>query len=79
MSSKSIEKKFVKIAYKEKEDLDLKRIIIPFSYYFRKDERFIYDGSEKIPFSKRDPLFRTVLLQEFSDSVKMLKNNRKKF
>jgi len=68
MSSKSEEKKFITIEYiEEEEGLDLKRIVIPFSYYFRKDKSFIYDGSEKIPFSKRDPLYKNILLREFSD------------
>lgn len=70
MSSKSI-KKFVKIEYKEeKEFFDLKRVVTPFSLFFLKDERYIYDGSEKIPFSRRDPLYKTILLQEFSDSLR---------
>jgi len=75
MSSKSPGKRFVKIEYKEEEDLDLKRVVIPFSYYFRKDERFIYDGSEKIPFSKRNASYRSILLQEFGEKVRSVKKN----
>ncbi len=74
MSSKSIKKRFVEIEYEE-EVLNLKRIIIPFSLFFLKDERFIYDGSEKIPFGKRDPLYKTILLQEFSDNVRNINND----
>ncbi len=75
MSSRSIKKKFVKIEYKEEaEYFDLKRVVIPFSLFFPKDERFIYDGNEKIPFNKRDPLYKTILLQEFSDSIRNTKN-----
>ncbi len=66
MSSKSPEKRFVKFEYKEEDYFDLKRAIIPFSYIFRKDEKFIYDGSEKMLFSKRDPLYKDILLREFS-------------
>lgn len=75
MSSKSIEKKFVEIEQKEEEYFDLKRVIIPFSLVFQ-GEQFIYNGTEKIPFSKRDPLYKTILLQEFSDVIKMFNNNR---
>jgi len=75
MSSKSIDKKFVLTEYKEEEIFNLKRVIIPFSLFFLKDERLVYDGSEKIPFSKRDPLYKTILLHEFSDSIR---NTKKK-
>jgi len=64
MSSKGIKKEFIEIEYEE-EDLTLRRIIVPFSLFFLKDERFIYDGSEKIPFRKRDPLYKNILLHEF--------------
>ena len=68
MSSKSIDKKFVKIdEYKDEEFFDLKRVIIPFSLVFLKVGKFIYDGSEKIPFSRRDPLYKKILLNEFRD------------
>lgn len=79
MSSKSVEKKFVKFEYKEEDYLDLKHCIIPFSYFFRRKERFIYDGNEKIPFRKRDSLYKSIFLQEFKDSIKMFKNNRKNY
>ena len=68
MSSKSIDKKFVKIdEYKDEENFDLKHIIIPFSLVFLKDEKFIYEGCEKIPFNKRDSLYQEILLNEFRD------------
>jgi len=71
MSSESIKKRFVEIEYEE-DDFSLKRIIIPFSLFFLKNERFIYDGSERIPFNERDPLYKTILLQEFSSSIRKL-------
>lgn len=71
MSSKSVDKNFVKIEYEGKEKyFDLRRVIIPFHLFFLKNESFIYDGSEKMPFSKRDPLYKTIFLREFSDSSK---------
>jgi len=71
MSSESIKKRFVEIEYEE-DDFSLKRIIIPFSLFFLKNERFIYDGSERIPFNERDPLYKTILLQEFSSGIRKL-------
>ncbi|MHA1987205.1 MAG: hypothetical protein ACW98D_11240 [Promethearchaeota archaeon] len=69
MSSKSIVKKFVKIdEFTDEEYFDLKRVIIPYSLVFLKGEQFIYNGTEKIPFSKRDPLYKTILLNEFKDN-----------
>jgi len=66
MSSKSLDKKFVEIdEFKDEEYFDLKRVIVPFSLVFLKDEQFIYDGTEKIPFSKRDPLYKKILNNEF--------------
>lgn len=74
MSSKSIEKKIIKIEYKEEDEyFDLKRVVTPFSLFFLKDERYIYDGSEKIPFNKRDPLYKTAFLHEFSNSLRKTK------
>lgn len=74
MSSKSIDKKFVKVVYKEEENLDLRSIVIPFSLFFLRHEKYIYDGSEKMLFSKRDPLFKSIFLQEFSDNVRNMNN-----
>ena len=72
MSSKSIDKKFVKIEYEEEDHFDVKHCIIPFSELFPKPEVFIYDGTEKMSFRKRESLFRTILLQEFCDAVKRI-------
>lgn len=67
MSSKSIEKKFVKIEVIEDDNFDLKHVIIPFPLFFLKDDRLIYDGSERMSFSKRDPLYQKNFLNEFSE------------
>lgn len=76
MSSKSIEKKFIEFEQKEEEYFDLKRVIIPFSLVFLKSEQFIYNGTEKIPFSKRDPLYKAIFLQEFRDGKDINKNRK---
>ncbi len=70
MSSKSPEKKFVNVEIIEDDNFDPKQVIIPFSLFFLKDEHFIYDGSEKIPFTKRDSLYQTIFLQEFSGNIR---------
>lgn len=72
MSSKSIKEGFVEIEYEE-EDFNLKRVVIPFSLFFLKDEKYIYNGSEEIPFKERDPLYKTILLHEFTDSIRNMK------
>lgn len=45
--------------------------VIPFSKMFeRKESRYIYIGDEKIPFTEKNPDFKTMLRHEFSKSVK---------
>ncbi|MFW9896507.1 MAG: hypothetical protein ACFFD7_11940 [Candidatus Thorarchaeota archaeon] len=73
MSSDTKENNVVKVEYKEDEVLDLNPIVIPFSLFFPKKQHDIYDGSEKISFNKRDPLYKAILLQEFD-----LKKNSEK-
>ncbi|MHA2036248.1 MAG: hypothetical protein ACW98X_07430 [Promethearchaeota archaeon] len=70
MSSKSVDKKHMKIEYTEERILDLKNIITPFSRLILNKEQFIYDGNERIPFHKRDPLYQSTLLHEFGESVR---------
>lgn len=74
MSSRSIKKNFGKIDDKEEEYFDLKRVITPFSLFFLKNEEFIYDTGEKVPFSRRIPLYKSILLHEFDDSIRNAKN-----
>ena len=76
MSSKSPEKKFVTIDYTEEDSFDIKRVVIPFSLFFPKREHLIYDGSEKIRFHKRDPLFKTILIQEFTEDVRNIRKRK---
>lgn len=65
MSSKPVDKKTVHIEFETKEVFQVKDITIPYSLIFRKQESFIYSGGEKIPFDKRHPLYKSVLLNEF--------------
>ena len=66
MSSKSIDKKFQEIVDKDYKEppLFIRNVIIPFSV-FRNQQQYIYDGTEKIPFTKRHPLYQTILRNEF--------------
>jgi len=56
----------------------LSKIIIPFSEVIRDSHvPDVYAGQEKIPFEKRDPLYQTIMRQEFGDTIKTLKNEVK--
>ena len=67
MSSKSTDKKVIHIEFETKESFEVKDIVIPYSLFFRKQEPFIYSGQERIPFEKRNPLYKSILLNEFRD------------
>lgn len=49
----------------------LSKIVIPFSEIMA-DSNIpdVYAGYEKIPFEKRDPLYQTIIRQEFADSMR---------
>ncbi len=50
-----------------KEELDISRIIIPFSKIFNSYKPIdIYSGTEIIPFKERDTEFKMLIRQEFS-------------
>ncbi len=72
MNSGKLEQVFIDIMEKSYEDLserdlDLSRIIIPFSKMFKSYKpRDIYSGNEKIPFKERDYKYKMILRQEFS-------------
>jgi hypothetical protein len=65
MSSKSIDKKVVHLDIEITESFQVKDIIIPYSLFFRRQEPFIYSGQEKMPFEKRHPLYKSIMLNEF--------------
>ncbi|TFG09040.1 MAG: hypothetical protein EU539_00580 [Promethearchaeota archaeon] len=47
------------------------RLAIPFSSLIeKKSPPDIYDGTESIPFEKRDPLFKSIMRKEFSNALK---------
>jgi len=52
-------------------DIDYSKIIIPFSKVFKSYKpRDIYSGNKKIPFKEKNPEFRMILKQEFSNILK---------
>lgn len=67
MSSRAIDKKHHEIEDNIRDSFQVKNIIIPFSFFFRTHESYIYSGEEKIPFRKRHPLYKIVMLNEFRE------------
>ncbi|MHA2397454.1 MAG: hypothetical protein ACXADU_01025 [Promethearchaeota archaeon] len=53
-------------------EFDFSRAIIPFSKINKSSKPAdIYSGTEKIPFKERDPEFKMILRQEFSNILKI--------
>jgi len=51
-------------------ELALSKIIVPFSEVLKASNvPDIYFGYEKIPFEKRDPIYKSMMKQEFSDET----------
>ena len=67
MSSKVIDKKHHEIRDDTRDSFQVRNVIIPFSLIFGNQETYIYSGDEKMPFSKRLPLYRAILLNEFKE------------
>lgn len=67
MSSRAIDKKYHEIEYDIRESFQIKNLIIPFSLFFGNQDSYIYSGEEKIPFKKRHPLYKVILLNEFKE------------
>ena len=50
-------------------ELALSKIIVPFSEVLKASNvPYIYFGYEKIPFEKRDPIYKSMMKQEFSEN-----------
>ena len=63
--------------YDNLEDV-LSKIIIPFSKVLGNSHvPDVYTGYEKIPFEKRYPLYQTIMMQEFADTIRVLKTGVK--
>ncbi len=45
---------------------DISDAVVPFSKVFtNKESQYIYDGHEKIPFTKRDSIYQKIFVKEF--------------
>jgi hypothetical protein len=71
MSSQSLEKKeiiFPSCNTFLEDSINFKKIIIPFSKFGNsKNSSYIYDGTEKIKFREKLPLYQDILLNEFTE------------
>jgi len=67
MSSRAIDRKHHENKYDIRESFQVKNVFIPFSLFFGTPEDYIYSGEEKIPFKKRHPLYKAILLNEFRE------------
>lgn len=69
MSSKSLEKKeniFPIYNTFLEDSINFKKIVIPFSEFENSKSTFyIYDGTEKIKFKEKVPLYQDIFLNEF--------------
>jgi hypothetical protein len=68
MSSKITDKKINEIKFEIQESFQVNNIITPFSLFFMHKEKYIYTGEERIPFKKRHPFYKVILLNEFRES-----------
>jgi hypothetical protein len=61
----------IEISEYEAIELVLSKIIIPFSEVLKASNApDIYVGYEKIPFEKRDPMYKSIMRQEFADAMR---------
>ena len=56
----------------------LSKMLIPFSEVLGVSSTAdVYVGHEKIPFEKRDPVYKTLMKQEFCDAIRYFRKQRK--
>ena len=79
-ASKKEEQEPVVIKIEDYDNLEavLSKIIVPFADVMG-DSNIpdVYVGYEKIPFEKRDPLYQTIMRQEFARAIKAFKSTLK--
>jgi len=72
------EKIVIELGEFEHIDFILSKVIIPFSEVIATSNApDIYSGHEKIPFVKRYPLYKTIMRQEFADTIKIFSSEDK--
>ena len=52
-------------------EIILSKILVPFSKFEKvSSDPDLYSGSEKIPFEARDPLYKSIMRQEFANAMR---------
>lgn len=52
-------------------EIILSKIVVPFSSFEKVSSApDLYSGSEKLPFEARDPLYKSLMRQEFADAMR---------
>jgi hypothetical protein len=77
-ASKKEEPEPINIEIIEYENIEsvLSKIIIPFSEALgAKGTPDVYLGHEKIPFEQRDPVYKSMMRQEFNDAMRSVRKN----
>ena len=69
---------FVEILEYDNLEIILSKIVVPFSKFEKVSSApDLYSGSEKISFQARDPLYRSVMRQEFADAIRDFRKGTK--
>jgi len=59
-------------------EIILSKIIVPFSKFEKNTNTpDLYSGSEKIPFEAHDPLYKSVMKQEFANAMRVFRKRTK--
>lgn len=67
----------IEISDYETMELVLTEILVPFSEVLKSTSvPDIYSGYERIPFEYRDPLYKSIMRQEFGDAMRSDRKNR---
>jgi len=65
---------FVEILEYDNLEIILPKMVVPFSKFQRASSApDLYSGGETMPFEARDPLFKTVMKQEFAKAMRSFK------
>ena len=69
---------FVDILEYDNIEIILSKIVVHFSKFEKvSNAPDLYSGSEKIPFESRDPLYKSMMRQEFSGAMQVIKKKTK--
>lgn len=80
MSSKSSKETVQKIVTDKKRPIDIQKVILSFSELIKHTTPLeIYNGKEKIPFSRRHSEYQAILRNEFAGELRKFFENVKKF